>query len=181
LNRGRLILPHQQQECLNSLKSKYNCTYAQLVLSWIISKDSLIAVTKTNSFDHLKECVDAISKVILTDEDSRLIEAQFKKEVESVNLFDIDADAIDDRRVYASKEEALNNVYDWIPSPEILAANIESGNIKPLRLIQNKGKNNKYQYRIDGYDFIGEMKKYWGWIIARGKEKPIPSYIQEDL
>ena len=85
-----------------------------------------------------------------------------------------------DLNLIGQEDESFDKIVDMVRKKES-ETNTKTIELMKKSLIQNKDENNKYQYYIDSYDFIGEMKKYWAWIIAKGKETPIPAYIQEDL
>lgn len=58
LAKGMLV--NQKNDLLDTLSKKYNKTPAQVALNWLISKDRVVAITKSSTKEHLKEAVGAI-------------------------------------------------------------------------------------------------------------------------
>ena len=87
-------------------------------------------------------------------------------------------DSTDGRPVYTTREEASQNPMDLAPSPEVLARHIvKSKTAKPIQLVRYDDPAGRYQYRFDSYDFLGQLRRYWAWIIAYGEETRIPARI----
>ena len=84
----------------------------------------------------------------------------------------------DARPTYLFLEDAIKNAADLIPSPELMAqAIISSKTAKPVQLMPYNDPQGRFQYKLDPYDFLGQLRKYWAWIIAHGEKEPIPAHI----
>ncbi len=179
LNQGKLTWRNKQTVILDNIAKKYGKTSCQIIFNWLISHSPVIALTKINNSEHLKENI--LSTVFTLDKsDLKLINNTFCEKPINVPTQKIRVNKIDDRPAYSSVQEAIENKLDFIPSPQILAENILSRKIfKPIRLVSTKDRTGKYDYDLDTYDLMGEIKKYWAWIIAYGPNVPIPAYYLE--
>lgn len=176
LNQGRLVWQEDQKEIFYALAKKYAKTPAQIALRFLILHPSIVALTRTRNIDHLSE-IATLADFTIEDEDRDTISRLFKKKSISVPTEKIRVKGIDTRPSYASVQEAIENKLDLIPSPMILAKNILlRGKFKPIRLVATEDRTGKYDYDLDGYDLMGEVKKYWAWMIAHGANVPIPAY-----
>jgi hypothetical protein len=177
LAQGKLLRIDKQAGLLEEMSKKYNCTIAQIVFSWVVANESVIAVVKTSSSEHLQQNILSL-QIKLCSCDRVQLERAFSKSVRMVPIDKIDVKPVDGRDYYGSIEEAIENRYDWIPSPLLLAERIKRGNsIKPIKLIEVTDEHNQYEYMIDPYDLKGELKKFWAWKIVHGQESMIPAYI----
>ena len=86
--------------------------------------------------------------------------------------------SVNNQPVYTSVNDALRNDLDLIPSPEIISKIYLKRNIqKPLRLVPTTDTSGKYDYDLDTFNFYDGFKKYWGSVLAYGRDKEIPAYI----
>ena len=179
LNQGKLTWRNKQTIILDNIAKKHRKTFYQIILSWVISHSPVVALTRADSFEHLKENI--LSTAFTLDKsDLKLINNTFCEQPINVPVQKIRVNKIDDRPAYSSVQEAIKNKLDLIPSPQILAENILSRKIfKPIRLVSTKDHAGKYDYDLDSYDLMGEIKKYWAWIIAYGPNVSIPAYYLE--
>lgn len=177
LAQGKLLRRDKQQGLLEEMSKKYNCTIAQILFSWVVTNESVIAVVKTGSSEHLQQNIQSL-QIKLCSCDRAQLERAFNKSVQMIPIDKIDVKSVDSRDYYDSIEEAIENRYDWIPSPLLLAERIKLGNsIKPIKLIEATDEHDHYEYMIDPYDLKGELKKFWAWKIVHGQESMIPAYI----
>lgn len=70
IERGLLLKPHP---VLEQLSKKYNKTYAQIAINWLISKPGIITITKASSISHLKENLGSMGWR-LSNEDMELLD-----------------------------------------------------------------------------------------------------------
>jgi aryl-alcohol dehydrogenase-like predicted oxidoreductase len=180
LNKGKLSWSEEQKKLLHSLAIKYESSSSQVILSWLVSHSPVIALTRTSSLKHLREN-NLSTEFVLEGTDLELMGKVFCEQHITVATEKIRVNGIDDRAVYISVHEAIENKLDLIPSPSILAENaLLRKEFKPVRLVPTKDRMGKYDYDLDSYDLMGEAKKYWAWIIAYGNDVPIPAYCIDD-
>ena len=174
LDQGRIANGSIQRELLERLASKYNKTTAQIVLRWLISKPSVIAIPKAKNMKHLEENASS------TDFD---IDGQDIEEIDRVirrspihvppDRIRVSTQGQGNRAVYQTIEEAMENRLGNVPSPIDLAKSIvKEERIKPVRLICSTERNG-------AYELVEGRIRYWAWIIAYGNI-PIPAYVRED-
>jgi aryl-alcohol dehydrogenase-like predicted oxidoreductase len=177
LAQGKLSLLPDSLRTLKALAEKYGKTTHQLVLRWLVSKAHVIAVTKAATLEHVKENAEAADFAIDSG-DLAAIDRIAAPPVVHVSADRICVESPDARPTYLSLEEAMKNAAGLIPSPELLAwAIISSKSGKPVQLTQYKDHQGRFQYKLDPYDFLGQLRKYWAWIIAYGEKEKIPAYI----
>ncbi len=177
LDQGRLTsMDKKQITLLNKLSKKYNSTFAQIILSWLISHQGVLAIPKTSNLNHLNENFQSL-KIKLTKKDLEKINKTFYLKLE---LIPIDQIRISEKGewhqyTYQTLKEALENKYNFVPSPLDLSQSIKEAEfLKPVRIIPSKTK--KYKY-----DLIGGRIRYWAWRIAFGGNKSIPAYIRKNI
>jgi len=180
LNHGRVAWHKEQEEVLSATSERYGRIPSQVVLGWILSQPSVVALTKTSSFEHLRQNVLS-TEFMLEKSDVELISSAFNDRCILVPLEQIRLTGANFKATYNSVQEAVENKLDLIPSPLILAKNILARKaFKPIRLVPTRDQTGKYSYDLDAYDLMGEVKKYWAWVIAYGAVVPIPAYCMPD-
>lgn len=163
LDQGRI------KKTLMPLLVKYNKTPAQIMLNWLITSHGVIAIPKTTSLDHTKENADA-TNFELTLEDQQWIDETFVQHIMMIPPNEIEVATADDRPVYKTKEEAIENRFDYIPNSTDLAKSLQyQKKMKPIRLKHNAQGT---------YDLIGGRIRYWGWVIAFGEHEPLPAFVE---
>ena len=176
LNQGRIAGSDEQLVLLNQLSQKYSKTVSQIVLRWLVSHKPVIAITKTKSVAYIQDAIEALN-FTLNLEDIEAISDLKKIEPVSVPLSSIRLVAPPHRKLPATVEEARENKEDLLPSPAALAQiYTETGSFKPIRLNLTQDTSGKFQYDIDQYDVMDQVKKYWAWKMVRGDE-PILAFI----
>ena len=137
-----------------------------------------MAVAKASKEEHIKENSAAMD-FNLEKEDIETINELNSVECRHIPLLRIRIDRhYKGKRIYATVEEALKNELDLIPSPETMAKRILKNKIiKPIRVVMTKDTNQNWDYELDSYDLMDQVKKYWGWVIAFGPHKDIPAYL----
>jgi len=176
LGQGRLGRAMAGAPVAAALMEAYGITENQLALAWIASHRMVVPVFKTGSTEHLRENLESMSIALRPEEAEALADA-CRLPLREVPLSGIRIEQTDERPVYATCEEALENRLDWIPSPALLAERIRRGaHPPPLRLVRRDDGNG---HDLDRYDFQGEMKKYWAWRIVLGSEGTVPAYIHD--
>jgi diketogulonate reductase-like aldo/keto reductase len=79
---------YNQADCplIAELCAKYSCTAVQLALSWIISQDNVVAISRTMSANHLEENL-AATHIQLTDEDIEALRTSYNKQVARSDVY----------------------------------------------------------------------------------------------
>ena len=177
LVQGKLYLMFDSLQSLRVIAEKYKKTIHQLVLRWLISKSQVIAVTKAANIQHIKENAESADFFIDPD-DLVVIDNLTMPEVVYMPVDRIFIESPDGRPTYLSLEEAIKNAANLIPSPELLAQSIiSSKSAKPIQLMYYNDPRGRFQYKLAPYDFLGQLRKYWAWVIAYGENQKIPAHI----
>ncbi len=178
LGQGNLSLGSDSLQCLKMIAEKYQKSIFQLVLRWLVSKSQVIAVTKAASIQHIKENAESADFFIDSD-DLIVIDNLTMPEVVYIPVDRIFIESPDGRPSYTSLDAALKNAADLVPSPELLSRSIiRLKSVKPIHLIGYSDPQGRYLYKLDPYDFLGQLRKYWAWIIAYGRDRNIPAYLK---
>tara|TARA_Y100000748_G_scaffold299334_1_gene296019 strand:- start:1461 stop:2510 length:1050 start_codon:yes stop_codon:yes gene_type:complete len=154
---------------LNEISRKYNKTPAQIAMKWLTLKSNIIPIPKFTKYEHYKELTEM--DFYLEKKDIDYLEKN-KTYIEYIPPSDISVinEGQNNRLTYTNISEARSNKLNFIPSPIQLAKTIKNDcNIKPIRLV----KNAKLKYNL-----IEGRMRYWGWVLAFGDQRPIPSYIR---
>jgi diketogulonate reductase-like aldo/keto reductase len=175
LCRARLQFYGDQKDLLASLSKKYSASIAQIILNWIVSHESIVALTQTMNLDHVKENADA-TKILLEQKDAeemsrRLIREPVFVSTEKIRILNQDAD--ETHQIYLTLEDALSNRLNINPSPENIADELRQGGmLKPVELKATNDRTGRY-----AYDLTHGRMRYWAWVIAYGRDESIPAYI----
>ena len=179
LDQGRIVSDEENKlKVLRSVAQKYGKTVSQIVLNWLVSHPTVIAIPKATEESYIKENALA-ADFEMSKEDFDEIDRIYTRETIYVPVQEINVSIIGqgDRKVYQTLTEALENKLNFVPSPADLAQYIKNHpkeEIKPVRLILVQDSKFKY-------DLIEGRVRYWAWVIAHKGEKPIPAYIRRKL
>jgi len=177
LGQGNLSLVADSLRPLTTMAEKYQKSIFQLVLRWMVSKSHVIALTKAADTGHIRENAAAADFDIHPD-DLAVIDGLATPEVVHVPIDMISLESPDGRPTYTSLEEALENTADLVPSPELMAQDIvRRRSTKPIQLTGCRDPQGRCLYKLDPYDFLGQLRKYWAWVIAYQRTKPIPALV----
>lgn len=177
LNQGKIADGSIRRSVLEQIAKKYNKNPAQIALRWLISKPSVVVIPKAKNIKHLKENA-ASTDFDLEDKDIKEIDDVFKRPTLHVlpKKIRVSTRGQGNRQVYRTLAEAKENRLGLVPSPTNLAKSmVKEEAVKPVRLIHSLDTTGKYDY-----DLVEGRIRYWAWVIAYGKEVPIPAYIRED-
>lgn len=176
LDQGRIANGNEGTETLRAISAKYGKTAAQVALNWLTSHRSVVAIPKAANPRHLEQNASSV--------DFELSQEDFDDISESVNTecIAVPAERIrvarngqQDRQVYQTKEQAIDNRLGFVPSPAALASALSREDfIKPVRLIRTASRDAEYDY-----DLVEGRIRYWAWVIAHDGSKPIPAYVRE--
>lgn len=175
LDNGRIAADDEKIKLLKTIGNKYGKTMHQIVLNWLITRSSVIAIPKSTNPEHIKENAAAADFELL-DEDFKEISKMFTQECVYIPVNRIHAaiGSQENRKVYQTIEEAIENKLKFVPSPVDLARSIlKEGILKPVKVVQNTSKIGKYDYNL-----IEGRIRYWAWVIAYNGKKPIPAYVR---
>lgn len=178
LGQGK-IASEKKIEFLREIAGKYDKTIAQIVLNWLISHKTVIAIPHSTNLEHMKENAYS-SEFSLLEEDINKINGVFTQKYEYISPIRIrvtNERQISKKNVYKDIKEALENKLEFRPSPIELSEEInkEGELLKPIKIIKTTDISGKYDY-----DLIGGQMRYWAWIIANGDKKPIFANIVDD-
>jgi aryl-alcohol dehydrogenase-like predicted oxidoreductase len=167
LGQGKLISKIQAYVEFEIKRSSLNLSTSQVLMNWLTNQENIIPVFRSSNINHVKEIVmeKDIQPMNFVLES---IKNKIQPKIIDIPLSCIKLSNIDGRQIYKSVEEAIKNEFDWIPSPESLSKRLSKYQpIEPLILNEHRDVNSVH-YTLDAYDFLGENKKFWAWIIAEG-------------
>ncbi|MGD0335701.1 MAG: aldo/keto reductase [Candidatus Omnitrophota bacterium] len=178
LSRWNLSLREHEIVILNGLCKKYTATIPQIFLNWLISRKNIAALTQTMSVEHIRENGRAANFILDQADMEEMNRAFFRESVlvptERIRVLNYDVD--ETHRIYITLEDALKNKMNIQPSPVAIAEELKQGSmLKPVELVTSGDKSGYYDY-----DLTHGRMRYWAWIIAYGREVPIPAYIIND-
>lgn len=140
---------------LDNIAKKYNKTVAQVILRWLIRKDSIVAIPKATNMEHIRD--NASSDFIMRLEDIEFIDKNFNSNCVEIPI----------ERILVNTE----GLYKFVPSPEDLAKSIkyEGVELKPIR-VRHIIRNSSTFKEFDSYDYqlVEGKVRYWAWIYAHG-------------
>jgi diketogulonate reductase-like aldo/keto reductase len=177
LFRGKTFDGDKSKNLLRTLSSKYSASFAQIALSWLVSKNLVYAIPKTTKQVHVRENALALNLKIDV-EDIIKIDQTCASSPMFVSTDDIRVILNGERNsnAYQTLDEAIENKLNLSPSPLELASFLKLGEpTKPVRLIPNRDASSKYKY-----DLVEGRLRYWAWVIAFESLRPIPSYVRYD-
>lgn len=179
LDQGHIAsVSQKQKKLLLRISGKYKKSVAQIILAWILSKKIITPIPMTLNLNHLTENAKA-AELVLNDVDVRKIDKTFYSKLEFIPVDQIRILPVGERnsKAYQTIEAALENTFGFTPSPKDVSEEIQTGGfLKPVRLIRSHWPTNRYKYNL-----ISGRIRYWAWVIAYGKNKPIPAYIRDHL
>lgn len=174
LNSGNTLKTEQYLGIFSRLSKKYNRATSQIILNFLTSHPTVIAIPSTTSLLHLEE--NAMSmEFALERKDIQLIANIFTTKLTYIDTSKIRITSIADHAAYKTVEEALNNKLNFFPSPKMLSEEIQKGDfLKAVRVKVLKKKEANFEYEL-----VGGRIRYWAWVIAFNDKKPIPAIIED--
>jgi diketogulonate reductase-like aldo/keto reductase len=175
LDQGRLVNGGRQRALIEELASTYDKTPAQVILRWLIGQESVFVIPHTDSERHLLENA-AAADFDLSEEDMRRIDVICRTEEVRVAVGNICAPWKQGQRDIQTREDAVRNRMNFIPSPPELAESIRAGaRIKPIRVRRMPaGQNADCEFEL----LEGKLR-YWALVLAFGDDVEIPALIRE--
>lgn len=174
LNSGNILKIEKYSKIFSSLSKKYNKTTSQIILNFLISHPSVVAIPATTNILHLEENVKS-TEFVLEKIDIETLSKIFTTKVIDIDTEKIKVATIVDHAAYTTLEEALNNKLNFFPTPKMLSEDIQKGDfLKPIKVRKIQVKDDIFQYEL-----INGRIRYWAWVIAFNGKKPIPAIIED--
>lgn len=174
LNSGNILKREKYSKLFSKLAKKYNKTPSQIILNFLISHPTVIAIPATANATHLEENARS-AEFILEKKDIQLIAKTFTTTIINIDTSKIRVATVDNHDVYKTIEEALDNKLNFFPSPLMLSEDIQKGDfLKPVRVRKIKKKEGNFEYEL-----LGGRIRYWAWVIAHRGKKPIPAIVED--
>lgn len=160
---GKIAPTDTRMDSLLEIASGYNMTVAQLVLNWLTRDPNVMAISKSSDEIHLRENANALTYPISAS-DYQIISQIFQPVIIEVAADQIEVADASNRNVYKTIIEAVENRFNFVPSPKELAEQIRNGaKLKPIKVrLQTNAKSPKK------YELIEGRVRYWAWVIAYG-------------
>lgn len=169
LLKGRSIQEHRSFAQMVEISLRYQSSISTLTLAWLVAQSKVVAIPRSLQPNHIKENA-AAGMLQLDPTDIGIISGLFEPNILLVQTDIIDVIPAVDRNVYTTLEQAKLNKDNMVPSPLEIAEQFLRGEIpKPIKL--RKLENGRFAL-IEG------RLKYWGWVIAFGRVRPIPAVIE---
>ncbi len=172
LDKGTIVNNKNAQETLAKIAEKHGLNQAQTALRWLISQPNVIVIPKSANPEHLQQNAIAGETVLPREDIDEISEACISTQI-TIPTGDIQVSVAEDREVYTTLEDAINNKKGYVPSPLSLAETMDAGILKPIRVKKLEGSK---RYR---YELIEGRIRYWAWIIAKGWSVPIKAVLRE--
>jgi len=173
LNSGNILKIEKYSKIFLNLSKKYNRTVSQIILNFLISHLSVVAIPATTNIIHLEENAKS-AEFRLEKSDIDLLSKAFTTEVINIDTRKIKVATIVDHAAYKTVKEALNNKLNLFPSPVILSKDLQKGDfLKPVKVRKLEKKDGIFEYEL-----VNGRIRYWAWVIAFNGKKPIPSIIE---
>lgn len=174
LNSGNILKNKKYLKIFAKLSKKYKKSASQIILNFLISHPSVVAIPATTSKAHLEENVRS-TDFTLEKKDIKLIVKTSATKLINIDTSKIKVANLTHHAVYETVEEALTNKLNFFPSPKVLSEDIQKGDfLKPVRVRAIKKKETIFEYEL-----IGGRIRFWAWIIAYHGKKPIPAIIED--
>lgn len=176
LDQGRKNLTPKQSILIDQLTKKYHANLSQIILAYLIKHNSVLPIPKTINSKHLMENFNSI-KINLEKPDYDQITKSFKLKTQLIptSKITVTINGERNRQVYQTIAQAIANKFNFVPGPMELAQSLKKDpEFRPVRLVKNLDKKSPHQYIL-----INGRIRYWAWVLAFGKNKPIPSYIRD--
>lgn len=164
---------------LDRIGAGYGATRRQVALSWLVSHPSVVCLTSSMSVDHTSENAEA-ANFQLGPEELAAIDRTFHREpvlvpTDRIRVVDSeDSDAT--HLIYTTLEEAIDNKMNIQPSAAAIAEELRSGEmLRPVELRKISGRSSRFDYGL-----VRGRMRFWAWIIANGREEPIPALVFGD-
>ncbi|MGE3538409.1 MAG: aldo/keto reductase [Candidatus Tectimicrobiota bacterium] len=172
LAQGKLAGRDGKSAQMAVIAQKYNMSVAQLALSWLLRDPCVVTIPQTSSERHLRSNAAALAYVVDPD-DYEQISRLFTPEIHYIPPDCIEVVGEADEQIYTTLAEALENRFNFVPSPQELAEQMVDGDLlKPFKVRPVQAGAKAYQL------IEGKRVRYWAWVIAHQGNAPIPALIE---
>jgi len=158
---------------LKLLSRVYGRTNNQIVLNWLTSQFNNCVLPKTRNYHHLIENAQS-TEFTLDSVEIEAISNQFRQTIVKLKPSQISCENTKsglegNLPAYKTSEEAKENKYNQMPSPEELS----------LEVVETKTLSKPLFIRQHGntYELIGGNVRYWAWILAFGMDEEVECVI----
>ena len=162
LDRGRMSNGTYQLDTLKKIADRYGVLVSQVVLNWMSTKHNIIPIPKATNTKHLISNSESLS-FKLDSADIDVIDATCVTRILKIDPLKIKVslNGQDNRKVYTTLQEAIDNNFKLSPSPKELSEKINGDDeIKPVRVLKT-GE--------DEYELVEGRVRYWAWVMANNK------------
>lgn len=177
LDRGRISGSKGQSRMISTLAKKYGVTGHQVALAWLMRFSNVIPIPATRSSKHLLEIAEVPSLKLDNSDLDYLSKSTIEVQHFLPSQIEVSEFGEENRLVYRTLQEALENRLNFTPSPASLAQELRvSSDIKPVRVVPSRSNSaNK------PFDLIEGRVRFWAWVIAFGFDCPIPVYFRDSM
>lgn len=174
LNSGNILNTKKYFKMFLYLSKKYDKTASQIILNFLISHPSVIAIPATTNLFHLEENAKS-PEFVLDQGDVELLAKTFTIKAFNIDIRKIKVVTTADHAAYKTVEEAIRNTLNFFPSPMMLSEDIQKGDfLKPVRVIKLNKNDGIFEYEL-----LSGKIRYWAWVIAFNGQKPIPAIVED--
>lgn len=175
-----LHLPHfcgKKMEVLKIMANKYDVEVQELLLNWVSSQSSnMIPIFKSDRINHIGENLDA-ADFSLTYDDKDILDTILASDYRIIMMkhIDVNEDGRENKKIYRTMQDALDNNLGLFPSPEDLAKWMKKSKYHNLKAVKVKDiGNHELKYIL----YEGRAR-FWAHVIcAEGDmEKVVPVVI----
>lgn len=171
-DQGLMHFSQKQHFILDEIAKTHNVSKHQIALHWVALQKNVIAIPKSSNITHARD--NALSAdFCLTNEELTKIAEHFPMEPTLIPVQQISPISPTEhgRKIYHTKQQALDNYFNFVPSPKQLAEEIIiNSDIKPIRV---------KQIDLNSYVLLEGRIRFWAWMIAFGDERPVPCLIHK--
>jgi diketogulonate reductase-like aldo/keto reductase len=175
LDQGSIVNGGPQRALIAELASTYGKTPAQIALRWLIGQKSVFVIPHTDNERHLLDNATA-ADFDLCEEDMQRIDATCSTTRVQINVKDICVPWKRGEDTLQTREDAVHNRMEFIPSPSELSQSVLAGeHIKPIRVRRLAAEE-----KVESiFELVEGKLRYWAWVLAFGDDAEIPALIRE--
>lgn len=158
----------KHRSLLKYLEKKYNKSYQQIILKWLLNNSTIAIAVKSTSLEHTRDN-SLYANFELYADDINTMNKQFVCPLQEIPIDQIRI-ADNGKLAYYSLNEAKENRLNLIPDPTQYALRIIKYNIVNAVWLTPSRKPHQF-------DLYRDHLFYWAWVIAYNGQKPIPAYV----
>lgn len=174
LNSGNILKLKKYSKIFSNLSKKYNRGVSQIILNFLVSHSSVVAIPATTDVTHLEENAQS-TDFVMEKQDIQLLAKAFATKITNIDTAKIRVAILNNHAAYQTVEEALDNKLNLFPSPLMLSEDIKKGDfLKAVRVRVLKKKEGNFEYEL-----VGGRIRYWAYVLAYNGKKPIPAIVED--